>query len=102
MRKKKDEGNMRKSIGEPSVVDTSLINLDDLTPKGLNVRTADKLVLVSVTWAHTIFRFFETFCEDASHNKLRGKNKIVFFGPTDQKLWVFEVSKRSLGRVGMC
>jgi hypothetical protein len=49
MRKKKDEGNMRKSIGEPSVVDTSLINLDDLTPKGLNVRTADKLVLVSVT-----------------------------------------------------
>jgi hypothetical protein len=27
--------------------------------------------------------------------------KIVFFGPTDQKLWVFEVSRRSLGRAGM-
>jgi hypothetical protein len=30
--------------------------------------------------------------------KLRGKTKIVFFGHTDQKLWVFEVSRRSLGR----
>jgi hypothetical protein len=28
--------------------------------------------------------------------------KIVFFGPTDQKLSVFEVSRRSLGRAGMC
>jgi hypothetical protein len=27
--------------------------------------------------------------------------KIVFFGPTDQKLWVFEVLRRSLGRAGM-
>jgi hypothetical protein len=27
--------------------------------------------------------------------------KIVFFGPMDQKLWVSEVSRRSLGRVGM-
>jgi hypothetical protein len=26
----------------------------------------------------------------------------IFFGPTDQKLWVFEVFKRSLGRAGMC
>jgi hypothetical protein len=57
-----------------------------LTPKGLNVRTADKPVLVSVTWAHTIFGFFETFCEHASRTKLREKTKIVFFGPTDQKL----------------
>jgi hypothetical protein len=46
--------------------------------------------------------FFETFCEHASRTKLRGKTKIVFFGPTDQKLWVFEVSRRSLGRAGMC
>jgi hypothetical protein len=30
------------------------------------------------------------------------EKKIVFFGPTDQKLWVFEVLRRSLGRVGMC
>jgi hypothetical protein len=28
--------------------------------------------------------------------------KIVFFGPTDQKLWMFEVLKRSMGRAGMC
>jgi hypothetical protein len=32
-----------------------------LTPKGLNVRTANKLVLVSVTCAHTIFRFLKLF-----------------------------------------
>jgi hypothetical protein len=63
---------------------------------------ADKPVLVSVTSAHTIFGFFETFCEHASRTKLRGKTKIVFFGPRDQKLWVFEVSRRSLGRAGMC
>jgi hypothetical protein len=25
----------------------------------------------------------------------------IIFGPTDQKLWMFEVSRRSLGRVGM-
>jgi hypothetical protein len=28
--------------------------------------------------------------------------KIVFFGPTDQKLWVFEVLRRSMGRAGIC
>jgi hypothetical protein len=28
--------------------------------------------------------------------------KIVFFGPTDQKLWTFEVLKRSMGKAGMC
>jgi hypothetical protein len=50
----------------------------NLTPKGLNVRMADKPVLVSVTWAHTIFRFFETFCEDVSRNKLCGKKKSYF------------------------
>jgi hypothetical protein len=30
------------------------------------------------------------------------KKNIVFLGPTDQKLWVFEVFRRSLGRAGMC
>jgi hypothetical protein len=49
-----------------------------LTPEGLNVRTVDKPVLVSVTWVHTIFRFFETFCKHASRNKLRGKKKTHF------------------------
>jgi hypothetical protein len=72
-----------------------------LTPKGLNVRTVDKPVLVCVTWAQPIFRFFEFFCEHVSRNKLRGK-KNAFFGPTDQKLWMFEVSKRGLGKAGMC
>jgi hypothetical protein len=28
--------------------------------------------------------------------------KNTFFGPTDKKLWMFEVSRRSLGRAGMC
>jgi hypothetical protein len=56
-----------------------------------------------VSLEHTLFLdFFQTFCEHASRTKLRGKTKIVFFGPTDQKLWVFEVSRRSLGRAGMC
>jgi hypothetical protein len=56
----------------------------------------------SVSLEHTLFfEFFETFCDHASRTKLRGKKKFVFFGPTDQKLWVFEVSRRSLGRAGM-
>jgi hypothetical protein len=54
-----------------------------LSPKGPNVRTADKPVLVNVTWAHTIFRFFETFCEDVSRYKLRGKKKSYF-----SDLWI--------------
>jgi hypothetical protein len=36
-----------------------------------------------------------------SRSTLRGK-KNAFFGPTDQNLWMFEVSRRSLGRAGMC
>jgi hypothetical protein len=28
--------------------------------------------------------------------------KIIFFGPTDQKLWTFEVLRRCMGRAGMC
>jgi hypothetical protein len=31
-----------------------------------------------------------------------GGKKIVFFGPTDQKLWVFEVLRRSMYKAGMC
>jgi hypothetical protein len=27
---------------------------------------------------------------------------MVVFGPTDQKLWMFEVLRRSMGRAGMC
>jgi hypothetical protein len=35
-----------------------------------------------------IFLFLKTFCEDAPHNKLHGSINFVFFGLTDQKLWV--------------
>jgi hypothetical protein len=28
--------------------------------------------------------------------------KIIFFGFTDQKLWMFEVLRRSMGKAGMC
>jgi hypothetical protein len=37
------------------------------------------------------FKKIETFCEGAPRNKLRGSINFVFFGLTDQKLWVFEV-----------
>jgi hypothetical protein len=68
-----------------------------LTPKGLNVRGVTKPVLGSVTWSHTIFRFFETFCEDASRHKHRMSTNFIIFGPTDQKLWMFEAFRRSPG-----
>jgi hypothetical protein len=74
----------------------------NLTPKRPNVRRADKPVLGSVTLSHTIFKISKTFGEDASRSKLRGSTKIIFSGPTDQKLWVFENLKRSMGRAGMC
>jgi hypothetical protein len=55
-----------------------------------------------VSLEHTLFldflKLFVNMCLAAS---FAGK-KNAFFGPTDQKLWMFEVSRRSLGRVGMC
>jgi hypothetical protein len=72
-----------------------------LTPKGLNVCTADKPVLVSVTRAHTIFRFLETFCEDASCSKLRVK-KIRIFWIYESKVmgvWSFKEKSRQGGHV---
>jgi hypothetical protein len=56
----------------------------------------------SVSLEHTLFLdFLKLFVN--MHLALRfGEKKIVFFGPTDQKLWMFEVSRRSLGRAGMC
>jgi hypothetical protein len=68
-----------------------------LTPKRLLVPTGDKPVLGSVTWSPSIFNFFESFCKDVPCNKLHGSTNFVFFGPTDQKLWRFEVFKRSPG-----
>jgi hypothetical protein len=35
--------------------------------------------------------FFETFCEDASRNKLRVSANFMISGATVQKLWMFEV-----------
>jgi hypothetical protein len=73
-----------------------------LTPKGLNVLRVTKPVLGSVTWPHFIFIFFEFFYEHASRDKLCGSTNFIIFGPTDQKLWVFVIFRRSLGRAGMC
>jgi hypothetical protein len=61
-----------------------------------------KPVLVSVASPHTIFRFFETFCEDASRNKLRMSSNFMILEATVQKLWVFEVFGQGLARAGMC
>jgi hypothetical protein len=46
--------------------------------------------------------FLKLFCEDASHCKLRVSTNFIIFGPTDQKLWMFEVFGQGLARVGMC
>jgi hypothetical protein len=36
-------------------------------------------------------------------NKLCGNStNFISFGPTDQKLWKFEIFRRSLGRANMC
>jgi hypothetical protein len=45
--------------------------------------------------------FFETFCEDASWNKLRVSTNFMILGATDQKLWVFEVFGQGKARAGM-
>jgi hypothetical protein len=77
-------------------------NLVNLTPKGPYVLGVTKPVLVSVAWPHTIFRFFETFCEDASRRKLCVSTNFTIFGPMDQKLWVFEDFRQGLAKAGMC
>jgi hypothetical protein len=63
-----------------------------LIPKGPNVHMADKPVLVNVTWAHTIFRNLETFSEDVSCSKLRGKKNRIFwiYGSKVMDVWSFE------------
>jgi hypothetical protein len=61
-----------------------------------------KPVLVSVASPQTIFRFFESFCEDASRNKLRASTNFMILGATVQKLWVFEVFGQGLARAGIC
>jgi hypothetical protein len=61
-----------------------------------------KPILVSVASPQTIFRFFETFCEDASQNKLRVSANFMILGTKVQKLWMFEVFRQGLARAGMC
>jgi hypothetical protein len=61
------------------------------------VPTRDKPVLGSFAWSHTIFGFFETIFSSASRNKFCVSTNFMILGATDQKLWVFEVSRRSSG-----
>jgi hypothetical protein len=58
--------------------------------------------LVSLASPHIIFRFFETFCEDASQNKLRVSANFMILGAMVQTLWVFEVFGQALAKAGMC
>jgi hypothetical protein len=76
-------------------------NYVELTPKGPNVRTVDKPVLVSVTWGHTIFRFLEYFCEDVSCSKLRGKKNRIFWTYESKvmNVWSFEKKNGQGGHV---
>jgi hypothetical protein len=56
----------------------------------------------SVSLEHTLFlEFLKLFVNIRLVVSFAGE-KNAFFGPTDQKLWMFEVSRRSLGRAGMC
>jgi hypothetical protein len=48
------------------------------------------------------FNFLKLFVKMRLAVSFAGIKKVVFFGPMDQKLWVFEVFWRSLGRAGMC
>jgi hypothetical protein len=77
------------------------LHLMSLTPKGLNVYTVDKLVLVSVTWAHTIFWFFETFCEHASRSELHGKKNAFWdtYGSKIMDVGSFKEKSRHGGHV---
>jgi hypothetical protein len=55
----------------------------------------------SVSLEHTLFLdFLKLFVNMRLAASFAGK-KNAFFGPTDQKLWMFEVSRKSLGRAGM-
>jgi hypothetical protein len=62
----------------------------------------DKPVLGCVVWSHTIFRFLNIFLPTISLNKLRVSINFMILGATDQKLWVFEVFWRIMGRASIC
>jgi hypothetical protein len=67
---------------------------NDLTPRGRTGPTGTKPVLGSLVWAHTIFRILVL---NVSQNKLCVSANFMILGATDQKLWVFENFRRSLG-----
>jgi hypothetical protein len=67
-----------------------------LTPKGRTGPTGAKPVLGSVVWTYTVFRNFETFFPNVSWKKLRMSTNFMILRATYQKLWEFEVLKRSL------
>jgi hypothetical protein len=71
-----------------------------LTRKGRIVLTGDKLVLGNVASFYTIFRFFERKISIVFWNKLCVSTNFIILGATDQKLWVFENFRRSLGSLG--
>jgi flavodoxin len=56
----------------------------------------------SVSFEHTLFLDFLKLFENMRLVISFAGKKNAFFGSTDQKLWMFEISRRSLGRAGMC
>jgi hypothetical protein len=88
-------------LGRPLLPWREDLPVSQLFPKGLNVHGVTKSVLGSIIWPHFIFWFFDTFCEHVSRNKLHISTNFIIFGPMDQKLWMFETFRRSLGRLGM-
>jgi hypothetical protein len=68
----------------------------------LNVYGVAKPDLGNVTWSQYFLNFFETFCRYAPCNKLCMSTNFISNAPTDQKLWMLEKLRRSLGSAGMC
>jgi hypothetical protein len=66
----------------------------------MSIRRTNRF-LVCVTWAHTIFRFFETFFEHASRSKLRGEKKSIFwtYGSKVMDVWSFKEKSGQGGHV---
>jgi hypothetical protein len=48
------------------------------------------------------FLIFRIFIPNASQNKLCMSTNFIILGATDQKLWMFEVFRTSLGKADMC
>jgi hypothetical protein len=66
-----------------------------LTPKGLNVRTANKLVLVSVTWAHTIFGYLKLFVNMRLALSFAGKKNRIFWTYESKVMGVWSFKEKS-------